>query len=1102
MTMRTREENKFGLRVALAAGTSVLTLCVAGAFAQDTTRDGLGDAEFADDVDLIEENNAGIEEEDDSDTIVVTGSRVRRSEFNSISPIQVISGEVSRDLGLVNAADILNQTSVVQGQQTTVGVSTVTATGQAFTTFGSVTPSLRGLSSSTTGRTRNLILVNGRRYGPIGVGGSPANPDVSLIPGTLIQGVDFLLDGASSVYGSDAIAGVINYRLQDDFEGFEVDAFYQTNELDKGQQLVLSAKAGVRSDRGFAMIAGEINDQKGLRRRDRFPRYVDFVDSDFGPQTCDPELEINTNTGEVFSGCSSFLADFGVFGPNGTVVVTPGETNIGVPGFSTLGIAPFDGEDSVGTFGSNQNPFTRSFPQDQEAFSIPPTQRFTVFSIGEYETEWATDATLYYELNYAERELEQTSFAQGVLEVTEDTPFNPGIGSQLLVPLLRFQNTQNIDVFRATAGIRGNLDFLEDVGLNNWTYDAFTLFHRSRGTQLNFGDLSNVNVARVLNGTTDETTGQFTCALDETIEQQQPTRNGTGGFTTPVTNCDAVNFFDPQFLTTGRFSDPFANDFILTSTIQNTTVEQVTVNGFVTGELFDIPTGGPLSVVVGGEYRYDEVNTQNDENQSTSNALATQNPDVGSLGDRRILEAFGEIVIPLVRDRPGIKALDIELAGRFTDEEFFGSAETYNVKVGYSPTDWLSFSAGFGTAFRAPDTGEQFGTGIIFANNTRIDPCLPSTDTIVTAEGDTVVDGVTIPDGTVFYDATQDERVQSTIDLCTALGVSLPSGPLDVDGAAALGIFGLGTPSGSFQNFAVLFGNDGNLDIGPETSEALFLKATFTQPWFDGFNFSGSANYFEYEVSDSIGQLTAGTILNACFDPQSSVQDGVAVGDLCEFQTRNPDTGLLTAVNEASFNLGSLTSRGIDLNLQGDVDLTFLDGTAIGEKLDAPINLGFVYRGTRQLENAEDITGNGEFDQLLETFGFPIYQHNLTGTLNYDRFSLLYRWFFQVAADEGEDFEPFGGGTVCAPTILERDGPDADTSGCTEFISLPNVDLHDLTASYRGDTFVIRAGIRNLYDTVVVRDAAIPGDGATGTPFGLGYDLDGRNYFINISKSF
>lgn len=1053
------------------------------------------------------------EEEEDSvqEKVVVTGSRIQRSEFTSISPVQFLEGEVSRDLGLVNADEVLRQTSVVQGQQTTIGLSTNLATGQAFTTFGSVTPSLRGLSSSVTGRTRNLFLVNGRRYGPIGVGGAPANPDVSLIPGSLIQRVDILLDGASSVYGSDAIAGAINYVLRDDIEGLEIDAFYDSPQIGAGDQFVVSATFGIRGDNGFSVFAAEFNSNDDITRADRFDRYLDPVQTaDFGTLICDPELEINTLTGEVFNGCSGGLSDFAVFGPLGTVIVTPGETNIGVPGFSALGTAPFDGPDSQGTFGSINNPFTRFFPQDQQVPIRPKTQRYSLYALGEYTVnDLPTTPTFYYEFSYAERTLEQFSVAQGVLEVTGDTPGNPGIGSTLLVPQLTFDINQNIDVFRLTGGVRGELPWLDKLGpLSNWSYDGYALFHRSRGTQSTFGDLSNNNVARVLNGTTDAN-GQFTCALDETLEGQQPSRAGPGGgFTTPITNCDAVNFFDPLFLTTGRFSDPASNDFILTNAIQNTLVDQLTVNAFITGELFTLPTAStPIQAVFGGEYRLDEVVTVNDENQSTSNALATLNPDVGSIGDRSIAEFFTELSIPLVEDKPFVKSLAVEAAARFTHEEFAGSAWTWQAKGAYSPTDWLQFAGGYGTSFRAPDTGEQFGTGIIFANNTRQDPCLPSPDTLATAGPNTVVNGVPIPENTIFFDETLDERNEGVISLCEQLGVQLPSGPLDVDGAAALGLFGIGTPSASFQNFSVLFGNSGNPQLDPETSDAWFLKASFDQPWFDSFNLRLSANYFDYEVQGSIGQLTAGVILGQCFAtdningvdvPRSTVVNGELVGNLCQFQSRSPTTGLLTAVNESSFNLGVLTSRGIDFNMEFSTELEFLNKIPGFGGLEEPLDLSVVYRGTLQLENNEDINGEGDFEQNLGLFGFPEYQHNVTAQLGYDRFSFLYRVFYSTPQDSGVGM--FGGGNLCIPELTAR---GEDTSGCTEFIDLPAVILHDLTATYRADTWAFRVGVRNLLDTVIVRDAGgTPSDGGTGTPFGLGFDLDGRNFFVNVTKAF
>ena len=1093
---------------------------------------GAAVAQETDDPVVVQTEDDEDDDEAVQERVIVTGSRLRRNEFTSISPIQTISGEVSRDLGIVDADDVLRQTSVIQGQQTTIGLSTNLATGQAFTTFGSVTPQLRGLSSSVTGRTRNLFLINGRRYGPIGVGGAPANPDVSLIPGTLINNVEILLDGASSVYGSDAIAGAINYELQTDFEGFEVDAFYTTPQIGDGDQFVLSAKFGVTNDNGFIVAAAEYNEQNELTRADRFGRILDPIQTDFGPVICGPEREIDVQTGQIFEGCAGGLLNFGVFGPLGTVIVTPGETNIGVAGFSQLGTAPFDGPDSFPLpFGGVNNPFTRFFPEDQAVPIRPLTERISAYTIGEYRLDAVPlQPTAYFEISYAERDLQTNSINQGVIEVTADTVNNPGIGSQLLVNAVAQDIDQSIDVLRLTGGLKGELEFLEEFGLNNWAFDTYGLFHRSSGTQTTFGDIQTSVLNSILQGTTDPDTGVFSCALDAA---NTPTRLGDGGgFVNSILTppCFGVNLFDETFLLTGRFQDQASNDLLLATTIQNTRVEQFTWNGFVTGDLFTLPTHEtPIGVVVGAEYRRDSVNTLNSSLQSTPNALATNNADVGSIGARDIVEGFYEISIPLVSNLPFVKDFTVEHTGRFTEDEFAGGEYTWNGKATWRPTDWLQFSGGFGTAFRAPDTGESFGTGIVFAANNRLDPCLPPAAAAEVSNGivqGQVVDGIVgnvpvqldgqIPAGVTFFDFTQDTRLPEVIAACEALGVFVPD-PLDQDAGNAVGIFGLGTTDApSFQNFPIQTGNSGNPDVEAETSESFFAKVAFEQPWIDEFDFRFSASYFDTEVDGAIGQLTSATILAACFNLNAqgtfpTVVNGELQGNLCDFTQRGSD-GLLTAVNETSFNLGSITSRGIDFNAQFNADLDFLNNLPVFNQLERPLRFSAVYNSTFQLENDEDITGDGVFNENLGSPGFPEYQHNLTTTLSYDRFSFNYRWFF--IKDTGDQAN-FVGATFCSDFLLgqgvsaeevfglDADGVSiADNARCQEFIDLPNVTLHDITFAYRADDWAIRAGVRNVADTVVVRDSGIPNDAGTGTPFGLGFDVDGRNFFVNVTKSF
>jgi iron complex outermembrane receptor protein len=161
-------------------------------------------------VDVISEEEA---DEGQGDQIVVTGSRLKRDAFTSTAPIQVITSEDAAEQGLFSAVDILQTNAAASGQQ-------IDSTFQGFVLDngpGSETINLRAL-----GADRTLVLLNGRRIGPSGAEGSPTQPSVNLIPNTMVDRIDLLLDGASAVYGSDAIGGVANFILRDDFEGVEL----------------------------------------------------------------------------------------------------------------------------------------------------------------------------------------------------------------------------------------------------------------------------------------------------------------------------------------------------------------------------------------------------------------------------------------------------------------------------------------------------------------------------------------------------------------------------------------------------------------------------------------------------------------------------------------------------------------------------------------------------------------------------------------------------------------------------------------------------------------------------------------------------------------
>lgn len=1019
-------------------------------------------------VTVIEE----VDEDEESlqEKVVVTGSRLSRNEFTSVSPLQIVDGEAARELGLIDAQSLLSNTTVVSGQQNTLGVSTAFNGGlqQAFTTIGNVSPSLRGLGSGVTGRSRSLVLVNGRRLGPIGVGGAPANPDISLIPGSLVSQVDVLLDGASSIYGSDAVAGVVNYVLRKDFDGVEVSMFRSQSEHGWGQNDVLSLTTGVNNDRGFIGFSMEYNVQDDITTGD-------VLSSMFGPVTDVhngfvsgttsfpiPNQICQADIGQLPDGserriCSGTPAGFAIVGGVGNVIgetggaLTPGSTPLaGAPGFFLRPPASF--------FRPTNDPAINGFPQDLNDTFLPPTERVSLYTVGEYNLNTYGDMTLFFEGNYGNRQLETRQTNQEVLPFAADNPFNNLGGPGLFVYSVENSVDQEIDVARGLFGVRGDLPDVNFLGTDNWSYEASANFHRSNGFQALGGFLQEDRIAQGLNSRVDATTGDIVCDTNGT----NPSNGGFSFFgldtvRAPIA-CVPLNPFVPEFLTTGQFATAEQNEFAYGRGTVQTEVEQIIFNAFVQGELFSFPQGGTAQFLLGAEYREDEVVTTPGDS-TRFGLLQGVDADLGATGRRDIREGFAEISLPILENQPFAQSLLLEGAARWTEEEFSGSAWTYQVKGEYSPYDYLTIRAGYGTSFRAPDLGEQFGTGTVFVQPSRIDPC--------------IVSGLQLDSTTGQYDPALETRDPVVIQNCIDLGLDPTTlGTVNQED---------GDPTTTaFVSNPVAFGNFGNVGVSPEESDALFAGVVFDQPFFDQFDFRISATYFEYEITGQIGQLTRGQILGDCFD-------SVGLTDpLCEFQVRDA-SGALVSVNEASINLGPTTSRGYDVNINAGYELT--------RYTEDPIDLTWDFVMTQSFENKDETTPGNVTDNLgrLRLGGaFPEYQAISTIRADWKDFGLNWRtrWIsaLEGTPDQGNAF------AACFDVFANERVAD-----CTEKEFTENQFQHDLTMSYTADDWSVRGGILNVFDDV---DSVDDDLGLANVAIQSGADIFGRRFFVGVSKSF
>ena len=1020
------------LRSTVLAGVAALTMGGAPVFAQEADEP----------VQTAEEGEAAPAPAS-SDRIVVTGSRIARDEFTSASPIQVIDGEIARDLGLVDAADLLAQTTVVTGQQITTGLST---SGGILSDNGpgSATANLRG-----QGAGRTLVLVNGRRLAPAGVRGAPSAPDLNLIPGSLIDRVEVLVDGASSVYGSDAVAGVVNYILKTDFDGLTLDAFITDPEMsgDGGRQQVYSGTLGVTSDRGFIGFAAEYSETDGYTNRQLGSFWEPFAGNCISSY-------VTGASGQRYETCAgSFGAGSGNITGIGYVGYEPGRTEAGLPdGFFRIPITS-----DLLTPGSANGQALLIWPEELDAVRAPDFERLTLYTTGEYELGGYGNITAYFEGSFSERDTTTRTSGQGRVRVPDTYALNPFGRNATMYYSSQIENDTVVSQTRLIGGLRGELPFLNGLGsLNNWTWDAYISHSRSSGYDRVEGVYHYPRFEQTI-ANTEIVGGEAVC-----------TPRGVPNEGQQVT-CRPLDFFNETFLTTGRFADEADNDYFFPNRITNTAVEQNIYTGYVAGDLINLPAG-PLSMVLGYEYREDSITTDTDPLAASGDFFGYFG-DPGSNGHRNLMEAFFETEIPVLAGLDYAEELSFNVAARWTEESEFGAHITYRVQGLYAPNDWLRFRSTYGTSFRAPNLNEQFG-GRVQGFGDPNDPCRVPGTALPLIDHD---NDPSTPDQRQ-YDPSLDTREASVIQNCINGG-----GPFNLPGTDpfTLGTTGLGTPAVTFLGSPTQVASGSNPNLEAETSTAFTGGFVLEQPWFDRFDLRLTSTYFNIEVDGEVDQLSAATIVSRCYN------DVNLADPQCGFLTRSATTGEITFVEALNQNLGKQTSEGVDLNIEFGLDFNV-------PWFDSGLRYDAIFRGTQMLEQTEEeyLADGVEIDDDLTEYGNPEYRASLTHVLGFKDWRVLWqtRYISEFIEDTSDPEDPTT--SSLNPCIQAGDGP------CIVLEDSPEYFVHDMSVSYLYDTWAFRAGVNNVFDEAPFSQTNV--DSVRGT----GYDLTGRTFFVNVSKQF
>lgn len=873
--MREPHEHSLGMPAALLLGCGVSLLAIASpAAAQDS---GAAAPEPA-------AARPAAQEE-----IVVTGSRIRRRDYESNSPIVTVDDELLQRSASAAIEDSLNKLPQFAPDKTADLGGDIQPS--ATNTPGSATVALRGI-----GANRTLVLLDGRRA-------TPANAnmvvDINSIPAAAIERVEIISGGASSTYGADAVAGVTNFILRRNFVGLELNSKLGITEEGDGFEYEVSGIVGTdfADDRGNVSIAFSHNKREAAyeRKRDYFMDM--FRDPSVGGNQFFPPFPSFQPDAENMPDQAVLNDVFGFPGgssPDDNFTATNRVyfvDGIGFTGFTRSdadGVSRFPHLDGLNYFLQDDGLIGANFLEDYVSL---PLERYNFFGRANYEiNDWIGVFAQGYFNKTSTRTVQQAATASNgwsanvpfddrpipdelrrILESRPDPTADYNLNYTLHFAGLR-RNFTDVYTYNMLAGFEGRIPD------TNWTWEIYASRGESETTSLQTG-FGSLQRYRTVLAAPDWGAG-FSATGN-------PEFGGFGGATATCTS--GINPFSEAPVSQDCI-EAISADVHIRSTMQQTVWE-----ANAQGSLFALPAG-ELSVAVGASYRENDYDFENETLSTQGRSFIDQvvglYPSGNSSGTIKVYEAYGEALVPLLRDIPGIRSLSLELGGRVSDYNTTGTSFTYKILGDWEVTEWLRIRGGFNKAERAPNVAELF--------------LAPQQTFTTAAGGDLCSLNNRLPYSAGVGNTTNREAVEA---LCRTL--MLRAGPPGNDD------FFYGTPS--FQGSGAAFvtpTTQGNPNLKPETAETwtvgAVVRSPFSSPMLSGLRLT--VDYYNIKVTDAIGLQTPDIIQRQCFDiafnpaldPDSPFCEGVA---------RNTGTGTLGNLTGTYYNNGRFRTSGVDVAL-------------------------------------------------------------------------------------------------------------------------------------------------------------------------------------------
>ena len=667
------------LKVALTASLAASGMAAAQTTPPAQTTDQAGTAQDQAPTETVAGGTSATPTKSASEDIVVTGTRVRRKDLNTPAPVTVVTRDQIQASGKVSVGDFL-QSLPEQGNTVNAQVNNGND--------GSVRVALRSL-----GAQRTLVLVNGRRMVAGGTG-ADASADLSTIPAAAIERIEVLKDGASAIYGSDAIAGVVNVILRKRYNGTEVGGYAGTSYNGDGQTYDIHGLTGTAGDRGSMLFSVGYQDQQKVMAGDR--------------SWSQTTLAYDYDTGQRSPSGNSSTFPAGRFG------IPSRATNCASPPTAALAqlCSQFDAQ--PGPVSGKTNSFVPNgaggwnvydgslYNTNPTTYLITPNRRVQLFSTGDLNL--GSEARAFFEASYVNRTSQQdlapmpivgTTIPTAPVSISKDSLYNPfGVNiTSWRRRSVEFGNrfwSQDLDTFRVVAGLDGAVG--EWAGpLSGWTWGVDYNHGRTAGTQRQQGQVQMSRLANALGPSAiDPATGKPVC-----LRVASDLSTKIGGCV-PMDVLHGVGTLDAA-----------AKNYVAFDGTDFGHNQQDIWSANVSGDLFKLLSDRPVGIAIGGDYRRESASFL--PNPVTATLDSSGNNQLPTSGGYNVKEAYGELLIPILSHMPLIEDLELQVAGRYNNFSTFGSYSTYKLGARWSPINDVIFRGTYGTAYRAPNVGELYG---------------------------------------------------------------------------------------------------------------------------------------------------------------------------------------------------------------------------------------------------------------------------------------------------------------------------------------------------------------------------------------------------------